>query len=97
MDAVRGRGIYYIGVTRDPFFRFYGGEGFKHHHSWQEMFVLSVSTSSGARRLETWILDDARIGLDQRNCMNRARGGGGVPRNADPELPYFLYVVYGDL
>ena len=95
-SRVRGKGKYYIGVTQDPVWRFWGPEDFKHCHTWKTMFVLAVSTGSGIKFLETAMLANPRIGLGHFFCTNKGAGAEGVARNPDPEVPYFLYVVFGD-
>ena len=85
---------YYIGVTVDPFWRFYGRKAFKHHHSWRSMTVLAVSTSSGIIRLERMMLADERVGRARYMCTNIGEGGEGVRTDGNVTIPYFLYVVY---
>ena len=96
VDVAR-RGRYYIGVTMDPFRRFLGRKSHKHHHSWQSMIVLAVSTSSGIRRLERLVLADERCGCAHYRCNNVGRGGEGVRSDGDSTDPYFRYVVYDAL
>ena len=93
--CVKGRGPFYIGVTSDPLFRFWGDEKWKHHHSWGFMVVLAVSTAQGIMRLERAMLADKRVGLDNHYNKNKGEGGEGVRKDADVTSPYFLYVVAG--
>ena len=94
MGETEHRGKYYIGVTCDPFRRFWGHEEHKHHHYWEIMAVVAVSTSTGIKRLETMVLADNRVGLRNRFCKNIGPGGEGVANAASPLTAYFLYVVY---
>lgn len=94
-SRLHGEGKYYIGVTCDPLFRFFGPESHKHHHKWKHMFVIAVSSGRGAQFLEQWLLADPSIGLGQFWCTNVGRGGEGVPSEPDPDVPYYLYVVWG--
>lgn len=89
------RDKYYIGVTMDPFWRFYGHAAFKHHHVWRCMTVLAVSTSSGIIRLERMVLADPRVGRTRYKCTNIGEGGEAVRTDGNVTIPYFLYVVYG--
>ena len=95
MAQVEDRGRYYIGVTSDPFWRFHGPGSWKHHHSWELMSVLAVSTSTGIKRLERMVLADARVGRTRYNCTNIGEGGEAVRTDGNVTIPYFLYVVYG--
>ena len=88
------RDKYYIGVTMDPFWRFYGRSDFKHHHFWRYMTVLAVSTSSGIIRLERMVLADARVGRTRYNCTNIGEGGEAVRTDGNVTIPYCLYVVH---
>ena len=64
-SIVNGRGRFYIGVTMDPFWRFFGDADWKHHHNWKWMHILAVSTAPGIKRLERLILANPRVGLAQ--------------------------------
>jgi hypothetical protein len=83
---------FYIGATSDPYNRFWGWEGHKHHHTWRNMWVVCQSTNIGIRRLETEMID-ADIGRAHPLCANKAPGGGGIPKVASPLTPYFVYIV----
>ena len=83
---------FYIGATFDPYNRFWGWEGHKHHHTWRNMWVVCQSTNIGIRRLETEMID-ADIGRAHPLCANKAPGGGGIPKVASPLTPYFVYIV----
>ena len=89
----RGGGRYYLGVTCDPEYRMFGDDVWKHHHKYRYMYIIGLSNALGIIRQEIDILDDNRVGLNAPLCPNRARGGGGVSKQADPWVPYFLYVV----
>ena len=95
-SRMHGEGKYYIGVTSDPVWRFWGPDDWKHHHKWKTMFVLAASTGSGAQFLERALLADPSIGRGCFWCTNIGPGGEGVPNEPDPEVPYFLYVVFGN-
>ena len=92
-SIVNGRGRFYIGVTMDPFWRFFGDADWKHHHNWKWMHILAVSTAPGIKRLERLILANPRVGLAQYFNTNVGEGGEGVSDDAPANAPYFLYVV----
>jgi hypothetical protein len=85
---------YYIGITENPCFRFYGRDQYDPsahvRRGWEGMYVLAWTGAPEVRRLEIAMIARHR-GVDPR-CTNGGKGGERCTNTCDG-CPRFLYVV----